>query len=164
MRKILGVLWIAALTLTACGSTANEQTEIESDAVMDDTASHEAAQTIRLFGAIVFEGDEAVLMGEQEENCMIAEPTTTTVVNNLETAEVTIEDDSGQILAETEFQTFHDDERCSWLIDVAVESGSEYFVAHFENMATPKAYASDYEDGFLELDVTTPVMEEIESR
>ncbi|HEY4536438.1 MAG TPA: hypothetical protein VIG71_10805 [Enteractinococcus sp.] len=162
MRKTLGILGIAALTLTGCGSATEEQSDIQISPVANDTTKQDEA--IRLFGAIVFEGDKAVLMGEDKQNCMIAEPTTTVVMNHLESAEVFIEDDRGEVVATTEFHTFHNEERCSWLIDVEVESGSEYFVAHFNDMQTPKAFASDYEQDYLELDVTTPVSEEIESR
>lgn len=164
MRKTLGILGIAALTLTACGSAADKHTETKMSPAAEAPTQGDSNESIRLFGAIVFEGDQAVLMGEDEENCMIAEPSTTVVVNHLESAEVSIEDDSGDIIAVTKFQTFHNEERCSWLIDVEVDSGSEHFVAHFNDMSTPAAYTADYAEGFLELDVTTPVREEIESR
>ena len=155
-----GLVGITALVLVGCSSTEDSSSaEVDADPIVE-----ESAESIRLFGAIAFEGDDAVLMGEEEENCMIADPTTTIVVNNLESADVEIADDSGGIVAETSFKTFHDEERCSWLIDVEVEAESEYFVAHFNDMSTPKAYADDYYEGFLELDVTTPVMEEIKSR
>lgn len=154
-----GLVGITAIVLVGCSSTEeSSRAEVDIDPIVEVSD-----ESIRLFGAITFEGDDAVLMGE-EENCMIAEPTTTIVVNNLESADVEIADDSGGIVAETSFQTFHDEERCSWLIDVEVEAESEFFVAHFNDMSTPKAYADDYYEGFLELDVTTPVMEEIEGR
>lgn len=150
MRKIFGIAGIAALMLSGCSGAS------------EDAQRGTGADLVRVFGGIDIPTDQTKRL--DTGTCVPTIPAAMLVFSNLEEAQVTIHDAAGEIVAITEFQTNHNEDFCSWFVDVDIEPESEFYKASFLDMETPVASIAESEPGEVNIDFLAPVLEKAEEK
>ena len=157
MRKTFWVLGIAALTLTACDTTAEQEDSTnQSDGDLTDS------NQLRVYGGIQVDSENTVYDGE--DLCVVSDPYITSAMKDLAGTQVKIINAEGTVEGVAQFQTDFNDAGCSWYFETNIEGTSDFYKAEFLDYETETVSTNEAGSEGLMLDPVASIADEVDRK